>query len=175
MPSIKQEGTDFRKYICKFCHLPKYKNENYLPVIFSRRVNDEFFAAMVVPYGLTNDFFSKLYYYETPANKWAVVLRETQVTDAQKSENHNIPNTYSQQNMTAFHNGKSIFSYNYHSNVSEPLYGPLFEHLSKNNIDSQIDLSQMLMGCLKIEAFFCKKWHVKNIRDFIGMKLSNER
>ena len=56
MPSFQREDTNFSKYIQEYCQLPKYKNEKYLPVMVSRRVDDEFFAVMAMPYGLTNDY-----------------------------------------------------------------------------------------------------------------------
>ncbi len=175
MPSMKQESLDFSKYIQRFCQLPKYPNENYLPVVFSRRDGDELFAALVIPYGLTNDYVSKLYYYENSKNKWAVVCRETEVTEPKKSEKELVPDFHFKQNISAFQNGKKVFSRDYHGNVSGAIFNHLFNELTKNNEDVGLDLSQMITGGSKIEEFVCKKWNIRNTKDLMRMKFHKER
>ncbi len=166
MPQINQENSDFSRYIRKFCQLQKYKKENYLPRFFSRRVGDEFFAAMVLPYGLTNDFVSKLYYYETPHDKWAIVVRKTEEPVREEKETHSFPVTSFKQNLTAFRNGNKIFSCDNSPETSDVLYASLLNNVAKQDMTVATELAQMITGCVKIEESFGKQWTVKNIRDY---------
>ena len=169
MPSFQREDTNFSKYIQEYCQLPKYKNEKYLPVMVSRRVDDEFFAVMAMPYGLANDYVSRLYYYETPQNKWALVYRET--VNPKKSENQITSDLYFKRNLCAIHNGKNVFSRDFATNAT---YRPLLKKLNDEKSADTLDLSRMIMGCLKIEQSICRKWKIKEIRDFINIKFSHK-
>lgn len=167
MPNVQREDVNFSKYIQEYCQLPKYKNEKYLPVMVSRRTDDEFFAVMAMPYGLTDDYVSRLYYYETPQNKWALVYRETETVESKKSEKQITSAVCFKRNLRAVHNGKNVFSHDFASHIT---YRPLLQKFDNAKSEAVLDLSRMIMGCSKIESHICKKWKINEIRDFINMK-----
>lgn len=157
MAVFKTESPEFCRYIQKFCQLPVY--EETLPQICSRRSSNEVFAVLVAPYQQetfrfkdkesTENIYSNIYYYESPQNKLAVVIKKQY--ELPKDEKDGVFYAPSSENMSVIYNGKKIYSHDYAAKERSSMYRKLFSHFNEKDSSLLEDLLQAIQGGVKIE------------------------